>query len=815
MNKSSTSYNWQKFIDDQPINEVNADDNELLLEMRQEILDRLSSEIAKAESGEYAGMPFNDIFGEPTEGSPKTRMIMPYGNPDIHKMKIFMLDIFDNLLKEYNANPNIKYVKGIVWSNKKEQVTQKLKPQGWTEGDPIKEVTKETGSPYIAITYISKMGEGKEREVVMPFGKLFQKYFPKEMAWWQGDKAKGISGKQSFFTSNVETMDNIIHEVKFGDENEIRKETTTDKIIIVSRHPTDVVRMSDFEALEYSCHSQKGSHFKCAVEEAKRTAGGGAVLFMVNKAKFEEKFPDGVIPQTGDLFNDRERGINDKFDAQATARLRLRKVVNLGGSRFSPLSTEYAIPDRRIYGKGPDAFRQATLAYFANRQLDKFVDAETGELKIPRYGNLERYGGSYEDSGTDSIGNNFISLMTTAFTQAGISEEDVDTNEQFLLLNDRLEKDSINWEGDFNEEGMNITDDDAHEEEQREYDEVIRRARNRLDYIEIEVPDYDIEDNFLRVSVSARVSMVFPKTMFSTTSIGAIKRAFDLADYDDHEGDVSLKYPDMELDFISVVDYGPDMKIDCVYAGNPHSPSQLSRWMDDLVTFEGRLSIEDYKSEIEAILDKADIFGKVEYSEAVAKVLSQIEDELEDSGFELNSGTNRKLKKYTYIFDIMEFPLKSEADAPLLLRSFHTVENEKLKGDFSDLFGDLFNQKAVTNLAASIRQQSLFKDMKIPNNVSESYDIALTLTKFSKDYQQSNDFVSATASFNVFLDATLSEEEKLMNAMFLNNMIQSTETIKDIAHKAFVRTYKSYLSEQRSTPFDKLIKEWRAKKILK
>jgi len=814
MNKSSTSYNWQKFIDDQPIKEVNADDNELLLEMRQEILDKLSSEIAKAESGEYAGMPFNDIFGEPTEGSPKTRMIMPYGNPDIHKMKIFMLDIFDNLLKEYNANPNIKYVKGIVWSNKKEQVTQKLKPQGWVEGNPIKEVTKETGSPYIAITYISKMGEEKEREVVMPFGKLFQKYFPKEMVWWQGDKAKGISGKQSFFTSNVETMDNIIHEVKFGDENEIRKEATTDKIIIVSRHPTDVVRMSDFEALNYSCHSQEGSHFKCAVEEAKRTAGGGAVLFMVNKAMFEKKFPDGVIPQTGDLFNDRERGINDKFDAQATARLRLRKVVNLVRYRYGEISTEYAIPDRRIYGKGPDAFRQATLAYFANRQLDKFVDAETGELKIPRYGNLERYGGSYEDSGTDNIGNNFISLMTTAFTQAGISEEVVDTNEQYLLLNNRLEKDSINWEGDSDEEDMNITDDDAHEEEQREYDEVIRRARISLDYIDIEVT-YDIEDNFLIVSASARVSMLFPKTMFSTTSIGAIKRAFDLADYDDHEGPVSLKYPDMELDFISVVDYGQNMKIQCIYAGKSDSPNELSRWMNDLVAFEGRLSLEEYKSEIEAILDKADIFGKVEYSEAVAKVLSQIEDELEDSGFELNSGTNRKLKKYTYIFDIMEFPLKSEADAPLLLRSFHTVENEKLKGDFSNLFGDLFNQKAVTNLAASMRQQSLFKDMKIPNNVSESYDIALTLTKFSKNYQRQYDFVSATASFNVFLDATLSEEEKLMNAMFLNNMIQSTETIKDIAHKAFVSTYKSYLSEQRFTPFDKLIKEWRAKKILK
>jgi hypothetical protein len=197
----------------------------------------------------------------------------------------------------------------------------------------------------------------------------------------------------------------------------------------------------------------------------------------------------------------------------------------------------------------------------------------------------------------------------------------------------------------------------------------------------------------------------------------------------------------------------------------------------------------------------------------MAKVLSQIEDKLEDSGFELNSGTNRKLKKYTYIFDIMEFPLKSEADLPLLFRN--DLSRKKLKDDFSNLFGDLFKQKAVTNLAASMRQQSLFKDMKIPNNVSESYYITLTLTEFSKNYQQPGRFISATASFNVFLNATLSEEEQLMNAMFLNNMIQSTETIKDIAHKAFVHTYKSYLSEQRSTPFDKLIKEWRAKKILK
>ena len=713
MNKNSTSYNWQKFIDDQPINEVNADDNELLLEMRQEILDRLSSEIAKAESGEYAGMPFNDIFGEPSEDSPKTRMIMPYGNPDIHKMKILMLDMFDIVFREYNSNPNIKFVSGVVWSNKKETVTQKLKPLKWKEGDPVKEVSKEVGSPIMTVIYVSKLGENKERRIEVPFGKLLQKHFPKEMPWWQGNKAKDIAGKQSFFTGNVETMDNIIREVIYGDEDVIRNEPATEKVVIVSRHPIDVVRMSNFDLI-HSCHSPDASNnsfFHCAIEEAKRTAGGGAVLYLLDKARFDEKFKDGVMPQTGDVFNDRDRGIDDKLNVQPTSRLRLRKVVD------AETGVEYAVPDRKLYGSNsPEAFRKETFAYFANRQLDKFIDPETGKPIIPNADSLERYGGNYEDPFGDRVGPNFVGLMGTAFKQSNMMET-VLADEKWLELKTNLEANSIAWQGDLDEERLNVNEDD--EEEQREYDEVIRRARNRLDYIEIEVPDYDIEDNFLRVSVSARVSMVFPKTMFSTTSIGAIKRAFDLADYDDHEGDVSLKYPDMELDFISVVDYGPDMKIDCVYAGNPHSPTGLSRWMDDLVTFEGRLSLEEYKSEIEAILDKADIFGKVEYSEAVAKVLSQIEDELEDSGFELNSGTNRKLKKYTYIFDIMEFPLKSEADAPLLLRSFHTVENEKLKGDFSNLFGDLFNQKAVTNLAASIRQQSLFKDMKIPNNVSE------------------------------------------------------------------------------------------------
>ena len=341
MNKS-VSYEWQRFFDG--IEKVKHTENTLLLEMRQSVIDRLSSEIETAESGDDSDAPFNDIFGTSTPDNVKNRMIIPYGNEDIYKMKILMLDIFDKLFKEYNKNPNVESVKAVVWENKKEIAKQQKKPQGWVEGDPIPVVEKEVGSPIVNVIYTSKLGDKKERTIQLSFGKLLQKYFPDQMTWWQGDKSKGISGKQSFFTSNVETTDQIIHEVKFGDEETIRNEKPKSSVVIFSRHPIDVVRMSDFDLLSYSCHAQGGAYFRCAVEEARRSAKGGGVLFMVSKKKFDEMFPDGVMPQTGDLFNDSERGISDKLNAQATSRIRVRRIID------EDTGTEYAVPDKKVYG---------------------------------------------------------------------------------------------------------------------------------------------------------------------------------------------------------------------------------------------------------------------------------------------------------------------------------------------------------------------------------------------------------------------------------------------------------------------------------
>ena len=89
-------------------------------------------------------------------------MVIPYGNPDIHKMKILMLDMWEKLYEEYSKNENISLM-GITWSNKKEVVEQQRKPQGWKEGDPIPVVQKLVGSPIVSVVFNSKLGEKKQR----------------------------------------------------------------------------------------------------------------------------------------------------------------------------------------------------------------------------------------------------------------------------------------------------------------------------------------------------------------------------------------------------------------------------------------------------------------------------------------------------------------------------------------------------------------------------------------------------------------------------------------------------------------------------
>jgi hypothetical protein len=793
-------YNWQNFVDG--IQEYDTNDDNVLLEMKQNIIDFLNKDIKMAESGKDHTMPFNDIFGTPAPENPKTRMIIPYGNPDIHKMKILMLDMFDKLYSEYIKNPNVSNVRSVVWANDKQVVKQQKKPQRWKEGDPIPTVDKEVGSPVVALTYTSKLGDQKERTVQFSFGKLLQKYFPNEMDWWQGDKKKNISGKQSFFTSNVETLDNIIDAVKFGDEETIRNEKPQDKVVIFSRHPIDVVRMSDFDLLNYSCHAQGGQFFRCAVEEAKRSANGGGVLFMVSKEKFDKAFPDAQLPQTGDLFNDPDRGIDDKFAAQATSRLRVRKVVD------TSTNTEYAIPDTKMYGVNPEAFKKETLAYFANSQRNKFIDPETNEPIIPQRAQLERFGGSYEDGGDVNIGSNFALLMKTSYTQAGIYNE-VEKNMEYVKLTNQLRQSSIIWMGDPAGERRNPADDE--DEYCEEFEDQLNNAydygNRQLDYIEVPRLEFecDGEGNTYIYGMSAYVKVSIPESRFANNVLADIENVLKSHDYDnDYYQNTSLTWPNLPLKpELTTVNVKSNMvEIFITYHENEiESIRDIQSAFRDLSQFEGQMSYDDYKKEIELILENNGIIGQ----SAIASKQEQIQDliaSLEDTPFEVDEQSPRKIN-FEYAKELF---VKDMAEYNLHVNLKSLIEEMKLE------FQRIFTSRATTTIQQLQKQLPLFNDVKQQVNpkylIPTIYDVkfAVVPTTFGT-YDAPRKVVKVGYTFVVTLNATLSEEELALSAAFIKEIANDTETLDDIALQAVNNELQPYLKESKKAASSKLIKE--------
>lgn len=149
--------------------------------------------------------------------------------------------------------------------------------------------------------------------------------------------------------------------------------------IILSRDPEDVVRMSDHRNIR-SCHSQGGSYFQCAVQEA---ISGGAVAYLINKDSIDE-YRDNL--QKSELFRDPERGIRGMESPLARLKVR-RGFVN---------GKEIAIPETKIYGDNRiPGFYDSLRDYLQNKQN---VDVES-----VKNSDVEIYGGTYSDSDISSL----------------------------------------------------------------------------------------------------------------------------------------------------------------------------------------------------------------------------------------------------------------------------------------------------------------------------------------------------------------------------------------------------------------------------
>jgi len=239
-------------------------------------------------------------------------------------------------------------------------------------------------------------------------------YISPELAeWWQKN--------QTFYTKggNQKKIQTLFNSAD-SDVNKLGAED----VIIVSRHPIDVLRMGDVETPEGighagkigHCHREGGEYARCAQQEA---LGHGPIAYLVKKKDLDyllsgedsqerrdnwaaDKEPKLDISDfdNKEIFSDKQRDIEG---IKATNRVRLRQFANQKNNN------QWAIPEKAVYPSfdSVPGFRKAVADWAWKEQKEQYEDSY-GEGEFPAFEDLTRFGGSYEDHRDGSLLNDFF-----------------------------------------------------------------------------------------------------------------------------------------------------------------------------------------------------------------------------------------------------------------------------------------------------------------------------------------------------------------------------------------------------------------------
>jgi hypothetical protein len=176
--------------------------------------------------------------------------------------------------------------------------------------------------------------------------------------------------------------------------------------IIITRHPIDVLRMSDFDEIT-SCHSPASrasayqSYYKCAVAEAQ---GHGAVAYVVETEELLSATNTGNIDsaeqeiQEGEIFADDKRPFTG--DIEPVSRTRIRHVRYYEGDeppkRYDD-GQDVGMPEKRVYGADiPGLANQVTDWARSNQEeVIQNMPKEGDKIDLSKF---MIFGGSYEDT---------------------------------------------------------------------------------------------------------------------------------------------------------------------------------------------------------------------------------------------------------------------------------------------------------------------------------------------------------------------------------------------------------------------------------
>ena len=179
-----------------------------------------------------------------------------------------------------------------------------------------------------------------------------------------------------------------------------------DEVIILSRTPIDMVRMSDFGNNISSCHSPGDSYFKDAVQES---ADGGMIAYVVRKEDLISRTEDFLGKDREDFDEDSIQKFLNKDEVfededirsdglKPLSRLRVTRYVHdLNGS-------ELAVPTTTQYGEDYFGFYDSVKDFLLEKQNINKDDVIRGFLDEAYI----RQGGEYVDSPDSSILGSFL-----------------------------------------------------------------------------------------------------------------------------------------------------------------------------------------------------------------------------------------------------------------------------------------------------------------------------------------------------------------------------------------------------------------------
>jgi hypothetical protein len=310
--------------------------------------------------------PFNNLFGN------KMRIAIPMGG----KARKGGTSLFNHLINQ-------------GWEP---AFTKKTVKQQKTKNDGSKYTVDEEIPDLIMVKKTTKIipkgprkGEEVTQKTKISMGKLVNKIGrPEDKEWWRENqnKLREMRYVRNYFLKPwLDGFPNV---------------DGPPPMIIISRKPIDIARMSDFQPAWHSCHSPDGTHFYGAAREAE---GHGAIAYLVRPEDYE-KVKDNL--QKEEIFYDKDKSSKQFSQAHPSlagqitpvGRVRIRRLVNVYKNGI-----EFALPEKRVYGINPADFVPTVQEWARENQKDLWAD-ENGRLSVEKFSPKEwkPVGSSYWDN---------------------------------------------------------------------------------------------------------------------------------------------------------------------------------------------------------------------------------------------------------------------------------------------------------------------------------------------------------------------------------------------------------------------------------